>query len=199
MHDYDPAHVAPSPQPRKRHILRWIAAIAGGLIIAIIAVSIATAGSHPASSAAAPATSQPAATASLPGKHFTPAATAPATAAPATAPASTAPAMTTGQQQAVTSAQGYLDDGQGFSQSGLTKQLTSSSGEGFPLADAQFAISYLHPDWYAQAVISAKSYLADGQGFSRSGLMQQLTSQYGEGFTYAQAQYAVRMTMGGMG
>ena len=32
---------------------------------------------------------------------------------------------------------------------------------------------------------------ADGQGFSKSGLLNQLTSSYGEGFTEAQAEYAV--------
>jgi hypothetical protein len=30
-----------------------------------------------------------------------------------------------------------------------------------------------------------------GQGFSRSALIQQLTSSYGAGFTQAQAEYAV--------
>jgi len=42
-----------------------------------------------------------------------------------------------------------------------------------------------------QAVDSAQSYLALGQGFSRAGLIQQLTSSYGAGFTQAQAEYAV--------
>jgi len=99
--------------------------------------------------------------------------------------------MSAAQQQAVDSAQSYLADGQGFSAAGLFKQLTSSYGEGFTAANANFAISYLNPDWNAQAVESAKGYLADGQGFSRAGLLQQLTSSYGEGFTEAQAEYAV--------
>ncbi len=42
-----------------------------------------------------------------------------------------------------------------------------------------------------QAVDSAQSYLALGQGFSKAGLLQQLTSSYGAGFTQAQAEYAV--------
>lgn len=115
----------------------------------------------------------------------------PGTAAPAPAAPST-PAMTLSEQQAVASAQGYLDDGQGFSYQGLLKQLTSSYGEGFSQADAKFAIRYLHPDWYQQAVESAKNYLADGQGFSHDELYQQLTSGYGEGFTPGQANYALR-------
>ena len=127
--------------------------------------------------------------------------TAPAAQAPATqAPAVQAPAdsqappnssMTAAQQQAVDSAKSYLSGGMGFSEQGLLKQLTSSYGEGFSKSDAQFAISYLHPDWNAQAVQSAKNYLSGGQGFSRQSLIEQLTSSYGEGFTQAQAEYAV--------
>ena len=78
----------------------------------------------------------------------------------------------------------------GFSKAGLLEQLTSNAGEGFPVADARFAIRYLKPDWNAQAVESAKSYMQMG-GFSRSSLLEQLTSSAGEGFTQAQAEYAV--------
>lgn len=60
----------------------------------------------------------------------------------------------------------------------------------FALADATFAINYLNPNWDAQAVLAAKSYLALG-GFSASSLTQQLTSDDGSGFTAAQAAYAV--------
>lgn len=75
---------------------------------------------------------------------------------------------------------------------GLFKQLTSSYGSGFSASDANFAISYLHPDWDAQAVLAAKSYLSLGSGFSASSLLQQLTSSYGSGFTYSQAEYALQ-------
>jgi hypothetical protein len=98
-------------------------------------------------------------------------------------------------QQAVDSAGGYLSLGQGFSQQGLLRQLTSTAGAGFTEAQAEYAISDLHPDWDAQAVDAAKSYLGDGQGFSRSSLIQQLTSSYGSGFTEAQAEYAVNKVM----
>ena len=152
-----------------------VKAVGGQLITA--PTSAAT--SAPATSA--PATSAPATSA--------PATSAPATPTPATATA-TAPSMTVAQQQAVSAAQGYLSLGSGFSEQGLFKQLTSSYGSGFSASDANFAISYLHPDWDAQAVEAAKGYLALGTGFSRDSLIQQLTSSYGSGFTYSQAEYA---------
>jgi hypothetical protein len=99
--------------------------------------------------------------------------------------------MTTAQQQAVDAAEGYLSLGQGFSEQGLLQQLTSSAGNGFSKSDAEFAINYLHPNWDQQAVDAAKSYLSLGQGFSEQGLLQQLTSSAGGGFTEAQAEYAV--------
>jgi hypothetical protein len=68
-------------------------------------------------------------------------------------------------------------------------QLTSSAGEGFSEADAEFAISYPHPNRNQQAVESAQNYLQMG-GFSRASLLQQLTSSAGEGFTEAQATFA---------
>jgi Host cell surface-exposed lipoprotein len=97
--------------------------------------------------------------------------------------------------QAVDSAEGYLSGGHGFSEQGLLQQLTSSAGEGFTEPQAEYAVGDLHPDWDAQAVDAAKGYLGDGQGFSRSSLIQQLTSSYGDGFTQAQAEYAVNKVM----
>lgn len=120
---------------------------------------------------------------------------APADTTPAqAAPASSAPAslsMTTAQQQAVDAAEGYLSEGQGFSKEGLLDQLTSSAGNGFSKSDAEFAINYLQPNWDQQAVDGAKSYLSEGQGFSEQGLLQQLTSSAGSGFTEAQAEHAI--------
>ncbi len=113
--------------------------------------------------------------------------------APAT-PASSAPAgpsTTTAQQQAVDAAEGYLSEGQGFSEQGLLSQLTSSAGNGFSKSDAEFAINYQHPNWDQQAVDAAKGYLGVGQGFSEQGLLSQLTSSAGSGFTQAQAEYAI--------
>ncbi len=99
--------------------------------------------------------------------------------------------MTTAQQQAVEAAQGYLGMGSGFSSDGLLKQLTSSAGDGFAESDAEFAIKYLNPDWDQQAMDAAQGYLGMGSGFSEQGLLKQLTSSYGAGFTEAQAEYAI--------
>lgn len=149
-----------------------ISAVGGQLINEPAPAPAPTPTAPPSTVAAAPVTSAPAA---------------PVTSAPA-APA--APALTASQAQAVAAAQNYLDLGSGFSYQGLLNQLTSSYGSGFSTADATFAINYLSPDWDAQAVEAAKGYLALGTGFSRDSLIQQLTSSYGSGFTYSQAEYA---------
>ena len=99
--------------------------------------------------------------------------------------------MTIAQQQAVEAAQGYLGMGSGFSYEGLLNQLTSSAGDGFAKSDAEFAIKYLNPNWDQQAVEAAQGYLGMGSGFSYEGLLNQLTSSAGGGFTEAQAEYAV--------
>ena len=108
------------------------------------------------------------------------------TPAPATTPAK--PKTTVAQREAIESAQSYVEMS-GFSRAGLIKQLTSSYGEGFKLADATYAVDHIKVSWYAEAVESARSYLEMG-GFSRSGLIQQLHSKYGEQFTLKQATYA---------
>jgi hypothetical protein len=40
-------------------------------------------------------------------------------------------------------------------------------------------------------VESAQSYLSEGQGFSKQGLMEQLTSSAGAGFTESEAEHAI--------
>lgn len=171
----------PPPTGRQHKAWPWVLAMGA---LALVAIVVGVASVKPGAGTAARASSSAVAT------------YAPATYAPAATPtlcngSCASPAMTAGQQQAVESAQGYLSEGQGFSKAGLMQQLTSHYGEGFSKADARFAIRYLHPNWYQQAVKSARNYLNDGQGFSRDGLIQQLSSSYGEGFTYAQAVYAV--------
>lgn len=167
---------------KKLVLLPGVAAIIVGGVIACSPGTSSTSAPAPAqSSTSAPAAPAPVASSAAPV----------APPAPPAPPAPSTPSMTAGQQQAVTSAQGYLSDGEGFSYNGLLQQLTSSAGEGFANSDAAFALNYLNPDWNAQAVIAAKGYLADGEGFSRSSLIQQLTSAYGDGFTEAQAEYGV--------
>jgi Host cell surface-exposed lipoprotein len=99
-----------------------------------------------------------------------------------------APQPTVAQEQALESAESYLDMG-GFSKAGLIDQLHSSAGEGFKMSDARWAVNHTHANWNHQAVLSAKSYLEMG-GFSRASLIDQLSSSAGEGFTLAQATYA---------
>lgn len=116
--------------------------------------------------------------------------------AAAAAAAAEAAKGTVSQQNAYGSAQSYLEF-KGFSRSGLIQQLSSEYGEGFPVADAEFAIARLEAeggvDWNAEAAESAKSYL-EFKSFSRQGLLDQLTSEYGEGFTPEQAEYGVSTT-----
>ena len=102
--------------------------------------------------------------------------------------AADAPDYTTAQENAIESAQSYLDMS-GFSRAGLIRQLTSKAGEGYKMADAVFAINHIKVDWNKEAVESAKSYL-DMTSFSRAGLIQQLSSKAGDQFTVAQATYA---------
>jgi len=95
------------------------------------------------------------------------------------------------QQNAIQAAQQYLSMGSGFSRLGLIDQLSSQAGDGYPLADATFAVDSLGEDWNAQAVLSAKGYLAM-TSFSCNGLVEQLSSSSGSQFTLSQAQYGAK-------
>lgn len=168
------------PPPRKKRHVGRNALISAASVIVLIGVISAISNSGKPSKAADTPVSGTGTTPTMP------ATTAPATTAPA------GPTMSVPHEQAVESAKGYLTMGQGFSRYGLLQQLTSSSGEGMARPDALFAIGFLHPNWDRQAVESAKGYLKMGEGFSRSSLFQQLTSTSGEGFTPAQANFALR-------
>jgi Host cell surface-exposed lipoprotein len=91
--------------------------------------------------------------------------------------------------QALMSANGYLGLNTGFSYNGLIQQLTAPLAGEFTYSQAKYAADHCGADWNAQAVLSAKGYLALGTGFSRDSMIQQLTSS-GDGFTYNQAAYA---------
>lgn len=97
------------------------------------------------------------------------------------------------KEQAIRSANSYLDY-TAFSRTGLIKQLSSEYGEMFSEEDATAAVNYLEEsgsvNWKEQAVKSAKNYL-QFSSFSRSELIRQLSSEYGEGFTTEEAEYAV--------
>lgn len=92
-----------------------------------------------------------------------------------------APQMTTSQANAVAKAEQYLSL-VGFSRTGLIQQLEF---EGFPTADAEYAVDTIAPDWNEQAAKKAKTYL-DASSFSRDSLIGQLVF---EGFTQEQAEY----------
>lgn len=101
---------------------------------------------------------------------------------------------TLGKQNAVEDAQDYLEFSS-FSKAGLLQQLTSEYGSGYEREEAAWAIRYLEKyklvSWKAEAVEAAEDYLAFSS-FSRDGLYQQLTSEYGSGFTSDQAEYALQ-------
>lgn len=95
-------------------------------------------------------------------------------------PEKTSPA-TTGQSNALRSAQSYLDL-MAFSHDGLVKQLEY---EGYTHDDAVYAADNCGADWNEQAAKAAKDYI-DLMPFSRDGLIKQL--EY-EGYTHEQAVY----------
>ena len=97
--------------------------------------------------------------------------------------------MTSGQENALQSAQNYIDT-MGFSKAGLIQQLSSSAGEGYSKADATFAANHVDADWNEEAVEAAQNYL-DTMPMSKDALIQQLSSAAGDKFTRGQAQYAV--------
>lgn len=105
---------------------------------------------------------------------------------PVKEPEPAAPAMTVGQEQAVASAQSYIDLTP-FSKSGLIDQLVF---EKYSEDDAQFAVEHIEVDWKEQAALSAENYL-EMTAFSRQGLIDQLVF---EGFTEGQATYGVDQT-----
>jgi hypothetical protein len=104
----------------------------------------------------------------------------------ADAPEITEPEFTASQENAISTAESYLDY-TAFSKSGLIEQLEY---EKYSAADARFAVNHINVDWNEQAAKSAKSYL-EYSSFSRQGLIDQL--EYA-GFTTQQATYGVNTT-----
>lgn len=100
-----------------------------------------------------------------------------------------APELTKSQENAVKSAENYLSFAP-FSRNGLIRQLSSDAGDGYPKADATFAVDSIDVDWNEQAAKAAKNYL-DMTSFSRQGLIEQLSSDAGDGYTVEQATFGV--------
>ncbi|MED5801232.1 Ltp family lipoprotein [Gordonia sp. Z-3] len=112
--------------------------------------------------------------------------------APAPEPAPATPSLTSSQRNAVRAGETYLDM-MGMSKQGLIRQLSSDAGDGFSVQDATVAVNHIEQqgdvDWNEEAVQAGQTYL-DMMGMSRSGLIQQLTSDAGDQFTLEQATYA---------
>lgn len=188
MNPYQPSQPGLDSQgfplkPKKKHTgLKIFAGIIGGLVLIGVASSLSSV-NDPTPRATVP---------NVVKTTSTPATEAPAvpevtTEAPAETTEPEKPSMTKSQEQAVGSAESYLEL-TAFSRKGLIQQL-SSSAVGFSKADATFAVDHIKVDWNEQAAKSAKSYL-ELTNFSRAGLIQQLSSD-AVGFTHAQAVYGV--------
>lgn len=178
----NPNHPSSQAYVKKSHKVRTALIIVGVLFVGLVGCTALVGGVLSDSSEAPvsvtagspPATSEPTED------------TADPTPAPTKAkPTKTAPKLTASQEQAIGSAENYLDY-TAFSRKGLIRQL--SSFEGFSVADATYAVDHIKVDWNEQAAKSAKTYL-ELTHFSRKGLLQQLESF--EGFTPRQAAYGV--------
>jgi hypothetical protein len=189
-----PPHGPTVPRPEKRKRFGWLAlglTAAGALILGVL---FGVAGGSDSTGTAA----LPAATVTAPAPTVTATKTvleSPTTAAttakptvkatpkPAPKPTKTTakPTMTRAQEQAIGTAQDYLDTGH-FSKKGLIQQLVY---EDYSKKDAEFAVEHIKVSWKQQAAGAAKDYLDTGH-FSRSGLIEQLMY---EGYTRTQAEY----------
>ena len=118
-----------------------------------------------------------------------PAGDAPSASAPsASAPAGDAPAE---YESALAKARSYAEN-MHMSKAAVRDQLVSEYGESFPKAAADYAMANLTGiDWNANALEKAKSY-RDGMHMSNAAIRKQLVSEYGEQFTAAEADYAMR-------
>ena len=98
---------------------------------------------------------------------------------------------TPSQKNALNAAEKYLEY-TAFSQAGLIAQLSSEAGDKYPEQDAVWAVEHLHDvNWDEQAAKSAKKYL-EYTSFSCQGMIEQLSSEAGEKFTQAQAEYGAK-------
>lgn len=104
------------------------------------------------------------------------------------APKPAAPKLTSGQKNALRSAENYVSL-MAMSKAGLIRQLSSPAGDGYSKADATYAANHVKVDWNAEAVESAKNYM-EIMPMSRSALIRQLSSSAGDQFTKAQATQA---------
>jgi hypothetical protein len=162
---------AKATRPRYKKKRSWAAGLLLIIIIAAVAGGAGSDNSKPTASANIPQASQ----SEKPAAQEKPA-------------AEKKPEMTSGQKNALESAQNYVEMS-GFSKAGLIQQLSSSAGDGYSKADATFAANHVGADWNKEAVESAKNYL-EITPMSKDGLIQQLSSSAGDKYTEVQARYA---------
>jgi hypothetical protein len=182
-----PVETPPAAKAKKPIYKRWWA-IALAAVFVIGGISQAMGGGDDAK----PVADTPAASAPVEGKSE-PKAKQPVEEAPETtqapapkpkpAPAPAKPTLTKAQEQAIGTAEDYLNSSH-FSKSGLIDQLEY---EGHSAKDAKFAVAHIKVSWNEQAAGAAEDYL-NSSHFSRSGLIEQL--KY-EGYTQTQAVYGV--------
>lgn len=93
------------------------------------------------------------------------------------------------QENANSAAENYLDL-MPFSKKGLIEQLSSDAGDGYPQDVAEKAVEHIEADvdWNEQAAKAAKNY-QDLMPMSRSEMINQLSSDAGDGFTQEQAEH----------
>ncbi|WP_345761790.1 cell wall-binding repeat-containing protein [Diaminobutyricibacter sp. McL0608] len=105
-----------------------------------------------------------------------------------------APTPPTGSEtSALATAKQYFQYGFHFSYQGLIDQLSSPYGDKYSVADATYAADHVGVNWNTEAVGAANSYKSAGMHFSVQGLIDQLSSAYGDQFTVAQATYAANV------
>lgn len=108
-----------------------------------------------------------------------------------TATASDTPRVPAEHAAALKKARSYAES-MNMSKSGVRKQLASPYGENFPADAVDYAMSNLDGiDWNANALAKAESY-RNHMAMSTAAIREQLTSEYGEGFTAAEADYAIK-------
>lgn len=103
---------------------------------------------------------------------------------------SDAPRVPAEHAAALTKARVYAES-LNMSRSAIRKQLAAPAGENFPAPAIDYAMTNLDGiDWNANALVKAEFY-RDQMAMSTAAIREQLTSEYGEGFTAGEADYAI--------
>jgi hypothetical protein len=176
------APAAAEPKAKRAWYVKKRFLIPGGVVAFFIAIAALSGGGDDATVPAS-ATSPSSSTSS---KASTDAKAAPSASSAAPKPAAPkAPALTSGQKNALRSAENYISL-MSMSKAGLIQQLSSPAGDGYSKADATYAANHVKADWNAEAVEAANNYM-EIMPMSRTALIKQLSSSAGDKFTKAEA------------